>query len=189
MTYMTDIERQIITGAARAALESEARPPAGRTEVVLELLRRGDITADQARGLLESPELEASIRDATTARREYLEWLLELEWLEPRIRARPQSDAPATRSSDDRVDAMPYMWLDLEPHQRFSGLEEWAGDDRVDSDPLDAVVDGVTLRDLLDRDRARRQEDSATAWRSHVRPTPAQRAAVSAHWSAELRAK
>lgn len=54
-------------------------------------------------------------------------------------------------------------------------------------DPLDVEYDGVKLSDLLERDRQRRTEDPTSAWRSHVRPTPAQRAAVSAHWSAELR--
>ena len=56
-------------------------------------------------------------------------------------------------------------------------------------DPLDVEYDGITLRVLLERDRQRRTEDPDSAWRSHVRPSPAQRAAVSAHWSAELRAK
>lgn len=56
-------------------------------------------------------------------------------------------------------------------------------------DPLDAKYDGISLRDLLERDRQRRTEDPSSAWRPHVRPTPTQCAAVSAHWSQELRAK
>lgn len=60
------------------------------------------------------------------------------------------------------------------------------------TDPLDAVIDGVTLRDLLTLDEHRRQETSGVvAWRIPACGdiTPAQRAAVSAHWSAELRAR
>jgi hypothetical protein len=68
-------------------------------------------------------------------------------------------------------------------------------------DPLDVKHDGVTLRELLDRDAANRCNDYVTTIRSGPRTgeltraasawklTPAQRAAVSAHWSAELRAK
>lgn len=54
-------------------------------------------------------------------------------------------------------------------------------------DPFDAVIDGVTLRTLLDGDEFNRRETSSH-WRAK-RMTPAQRAAVSAHWSAQLRAK
>jgi hypothetical protein len=52
-------------------------------------------------------------------------------------------------------------------------------------DPLDAVIDGQPLHYLLDIDRWTQRELSGMA------PvfTPAQRAAVSARWSAELRAK
>ncbi len=53
-------------------------------------------------------------------------------------------------------------------------------------DPLDVNYDGVTLRVLLIHDeRARRDRNG-----DHPNlATPAQRAAISAHWSAELRAK
>jgi hypothetical protein len=53
-------------------------------------------------------------------------------------------------------------------------------------DPLDVVIDGLTLRELLTCDEIQRLE-----YTTHPRPswTPAQRAAVSAHWSAQLRAK
>lgn len=54
-------------------------------------------------------------------------------------------------------------------------------------DSLDVEYDGVTLRVLLEHDRFRQQERSlaTSPWLS---TTPAQRAAVSAHWSAQLRA-
>ena len=52
-------------------------------------------------------------------------------------------------------------------------------------DPLDRIYDGVTLRELLAQDEAWRREASSVA----LRLTSAQRAAVSAHWSAELRAR
>lgn len=52
-------------------------------------------------------------------------------------------------------------------------------------DPLDVEYDGVPLRGLLQTDNDRMRERSKTPL---VR-TPAQRAAISAHWSAQLRAK
>ncbi len=54
-------------------------------------------------------------------------------------------------------------------------------------DPLDEVIDGVALRELVERDSERRCHD-VPAW---IPPafTSAQRAAISAHWSAELRAR
>lgn len=60
-----------------------------------------------------------------------------------------------------------------------------AGQAPKPTDPLDVIIDGVPLRDLLARDDMLRREPE------RYRPllTPAQRAAVSAHWSAELRAK
>jgi len=65
------------------------------------------------------------------------------------------------------------------------------------ADPLDVEYDGVKLRTLIEKDRENRQDEARPglglglsgrnnwfwSW------TPAQRAAVSAHWSAQLRAK
>lgn len=52
-------------------------------------------------------------------------------------------------------------------------------------DPLDVEYEGLTLRELLVIDEVNHME-----WTTKPgRLTPAQRAAVSAHWSAELRAK
>lgn len=61
---------------------------------------------------------------------------------------------------------------------------------RIDEpiDPLDVEYDGVTLRDLIAWDSDARHEGWAGT-RQRKRSTPAQRAAVSAHRSAELRAK
>lgn len=53
-------------------------------------------------------------------------------------------------------------------------------------DPLDVEHDGVKLRVLLECDARRRSEIGNSR---HITFTPAQRAAVSAHWSAALRAK
>lgn len=53
-------------------------------------------------------------------------------------------------------------------------------------DPLDVEYDGVTLRNLLHTDEVVSRE---TFGAFHRHFTPVQRAAVSAHWSAELRAK
>jgi len=52
--------------------------------------------------------------------------------------------------------------------------------------PLDDEIDGWKLRTLLDADEETRQRDCG---RPRHYFTPAQRAAVSAHWSAQLRAK
>jgi len=54
-------------------------------------------------------------------------------------------------------------------------------------DPLDVEYDGLTLRELLTCDELQRREYLSPPPRRSW--TPAQRAAVSAHWSAQLRAK
>lgn len=51
-------------------------------------------------------------------------------------------------------------------------------------DPLDQVIDGWRLRDLVSKDRDMQRHDDCPRYF-----TPAQRAAVSAYWSAQLRAK
>ena len=59
-------------------------------------------------------------------------------------------------------------------------------------DPLDVKYDGVTLRVLLERDKFNRCEHARMDPVGEATPfaiTSAQRAAVSAHWSAELRAR
>jgi len=56
---------------------------------------------------------------------------------------------------------------------------------RREIDPLDVEYDGNTLRELLVHDEIRRREEFI----GRVNFTPAQRSAISAHWSAELRAK
>lgn len=70
---------------------------------------------------------------------------------------------------------------------RISTGEQWQS-----VNPLDVEYDGVSLRVLLERDRYNRCEvarldpdGEATSFAL----TPAQRAAVSAHWSAELRSR
>lgn len=55
-------------------------------------------------------------------------------------------------------------------------------------DPMLVEYDGVTLRALLDGDAFNRQERGNGYWQAK-RMTDVQRAAVSAHWSAELRDK
>lgn len=52
-------------------------------------------------------------------------------------------------------------------------------------DPLDVQYDGIALSSLLRIDENRRRGE----YFSEHRFTPAQRAAISAHWSAELRAR
>jgi hypothetical protein len=56
----------------------------------------------------------------------------------------------------------------------------------AEPDPLDVMYDGYTLRHLLGWDEAFRRRDALPVKRWL---TPAQRAAISAHWSAQLRAR
>lgn len=56
-------------------------------------------------------------------------------------------------------------------------------------DPLDVKYDGVKLSGLLNVDRMRRMDHNGYLVRARGELTPAQRAAASAHWSAQLRAK
>lgn len=55
--------------------------------------------------------------------------------------------------------------------------------------PLDVEYDDVKLRDLLTIDEERRREGHPRFREAWARPSDIQRAAVSAHWSAQLRAK
>jgi hypothetical protein len=80
-----------------------------------------------------------------------------------------------TRPTDHRVDALMYAM-------------NWVDAPAPAPDPLDAVIDGMTLRELLAWDADARHEGWAGT-RARRRFTPAQCAAVSAHWSADLRAK
>ncbi len=54
--------------------------------------------------------------------------------------------------------------------------------------PLDVEYDGVKLRTLIDGDAFNRQEQGRGVWKAKAM-TFDQRAAVSAHWSAQLRAR
>lgn len=56
------------------------------------------------------------------------------------------------------------------------------------ADPLDEVIDGFSLRTLLAIDEEYRQDRGCSPY-PPSRFTPAQRLVVSAHWSAQLRAK
>lgn len=56
-------------------------------------------------------------------------------------------------------------------------------------DPLDKMVDGWPLRQLLHMDERARHGENVISRESRRAFTPAQREAVSAHWSAQLRAK
>lgn len=55
----------------------------------------------------------------------------------------------------------------------------------AESDPLDAIIDGLTLRKLVESYKFNQRNEN----RWQVPFTPAQRDTVSAHWSAQLRAK
>jgi hypothetical protein len=88
--------------------------------------------------------------------------------------------------SDDRVDALAYMRAAMLPAPRCACGEDHPPSTPVVADPLDAVVQPgkATLRSLLAADEAMRREGAVAFPFS-----PEQRAAVSAHWSAELRRK
>lgn len=83
-------------------------------------------------------------------------------------------------------------WLGIEKHQGCTirriprpGAGEQTASSTPPIDPLDVEYDGEKLRVLLKCDEMYRRADlPSKEWM-----TPVQRAAVSAHWSAELRAK
>lgn len=80
-------------------------------------------------------------------------------------------------------EAMAASVEEIREHLKGSGWSVAWDDEPVD--PLDAEYDGVTLRHLLASDETHRHERNEPAYRL----TAVQRAAISAHWSAELRAK
>src|SRR6187399_701212 len=70
--------------------------------------------------------------------------------------------------------------------------QEWAAKAAASAkpiDPMDVEYDGIRLGVLLKHDERRREETPGWVGDGAPRFTPAQRAAVSAHWSALLRAK
>jgi hypothetical protein len=74
----------------------------------------------------------------------------------------------------------------------FAGVERNARPESLvakPADPLDVEYDGWTLRRLLECDKYARREVGGRPRGTMDHATPAQRAAVSAHWSAELRSK
>lgn len=107
-----------------------------------------------------------------------------------RLRVRYHDEAPfrtgevvVTRTWGDAVylEAPAHVGI---PAIAMGDLVYLVGRSEPSIDPLDVEYDGATLRALLNIDDRRRDE------RNPFRTlTPAQRAAVSAHWSAELRAK
>lgn len=76
---------------------------------------------------------------------------------------------------------------DDELQDAYEAMEEFTPILPPGVDPLDVVYDGIKLRDLLFIDEADRLEISGP--RRRARRTDAQRAAVSAHWSQQLRAR
>jgi hypothetical protein len=80
---------------------------------------------------------------------------------------------------------IPRPGVGLRP-QREPMRDEMIKERHTEPDPLDVMYDGYTLRHLLGWDEAFRRRDALPVKRWL---TPAQRAAISAHWSAQLRAK
>lgn len=77
-----------------------------------------------------------------------------------------------------------YGWIvGTDAGHRFTGPALTTMLRKASHDPLDVEYDGLTLRYLLLCDRLNRQEGETSTF------TSAQRAAISAHWSAELRAR
>lgn len=81
--------------------------------------------------------------------------------------------------------------VDLKAEAEANGYKESdilkLGEPAKPVDPLDVEYDGVKLRTLIDGDEFNRRE--ASQYYRCMQMTPVQRAAVSAHWSAQLRAK
>lgn len=119
---------------------------------------------------------------------DYVRWEVDREigtrWIEGEVKF-VSDDGYAARISIDRSDG-----YQVGREQAFGLLGCGVVVRRIprpnpNPDPLDVKYDGVTLRALLEMDERRRRE---VVWIDIV-VTPAQRAAVSAHWSAELRAR
>lgn len=85
--------------------------------------------------------------------------------------------------------------LNAEPPMQFVDYELQDAMERValpsedpwEQDPMDALYDGVTLRLLVEQDEMRQRTERPLGQFEPL--TPAQRAAVSAHWSQQLRAR
>lgn len=75
----------------------------------------------------------------------------------------------------------------VSPSVETPWMREYQGEWKCD--PLDVKYDDVQLRTLLDRDRLLRTDHPGKPKTGDWKLTPLQRSAVSAHWSAELRAK
>jgi hypothetical protein len=105
-----------------------------------------------------------------------------------------KTECPSCGKPADKIDTglgIPIIGCECVPSDRVyavrlaAWLQGWRRDANGRLLPLDAEYDGMTLRDLLAIDRLVRME---TVRGMHPF-TPSQRAAISAHWSAELRAK
>jgi hypothetical protein len=86
--------------------------------------------------------------------------------------------APNARRAIDKIVSQEYAW------KKVAKEEEARWRAAIASDPMYATHDGVALRELLARDEVYRRERAV-----RVPFTRAQRDAISAHWSALLRAK
>lgn len=112
-----------------------------------------------------------------------------------------------TLRSDGTDSDAPIVMVDFQRHQfqRHGGPVApfprwWWTNDTVKWEPvdvkpidlLDVEYDGVTLRELVERYEVLQRDDTNSRWAGTHRNsmlTTTQRAAVSAHWSAQLRAK
>jgi hypothetical protein len=90
---------------------------------------------------------------------------------------------PVKEPEADAIEARCHYYMNVGP--TIQGTFYIPPDDAPTIDPLDVEYDGAPLRKLLESDQAARRELNPFASCF----TPAQRAAVSAHWSAQLRAK
>lgn len=146
-----------------------ATPPrtrAGQLESVLYAAQIGAISSEVAREMLDATTPRArDRRERVTAESTPLQTVE--QWRLPR-------GQPVYLKSQSE---------DLSATAEFRYKSTWSD---TPIDLLDVEYDGVTLRVLLACDEGQRRYEATGA---QYKPTPLQRSAISAHWSAELRAK
>lgn len=195
------------TAEARAAVDLN-KTVGGRFDAVHTLASYGAITAEQARELLEMPKVEppktcecfaANLCDehrpiavgdyvrgtGTAYGKPY--------WFEGTVETAYDcglsdgSRGVSIRIARGSANYAPGDRIAYANPANLKRVEPLAPEPGKPVDPLDVEYDGVTLREWLERDRFNQQEPARLAHPFTIKP--AARAAISAHWSAELRAR
>lgn len=174
--------------------EWKPQVPGSRIAAVEDLARKGCITRKEAKRLLEQPEI--SIETGVGTIKITADPTLKIDEMRI-VSGAAVKEPPAEPTTKIR----PHTLAAVHPHispdlRRERGVPVWIKSTRTlpdgtfehscsetPVDPLDVEYDDLSLRYLLRCDELNRRENETSTF------SPAQRAAISAHWSAELRAK